>query len=114
MWDITIHPPKGAQCPRWHIDSEPALILNVTIQLLARYCPLWSVGMMGNAPPRSPNLTGAQCPRWHIDSEPALIPSVTVQPLARYCPLWSVGMMGNAPPHSPNLTVLFLTIGMMA
>ncbi|MED6214690.1 hypothetical protein PIB30_105708, partial [Stylosanthes scabra] len=47
-------PPKGAQRPRWHIDSEPALIPNVTVQPLARYCPLWSVGMMGNAPHTHP------------------------------------------------------------
>ncbi|MED6211989.1 hypothetical protein PIB30_078856, partial [Stylosanthes scabra] len=50
-------PPKGAQRPHWHIDPEPALIPNVTVQPLAQYCPLWLVGMMGNAPPHSPNLT---------------------------------------------------------
>ncbi|MED6195566.1 hypothetical protein PIB30_039081 [Stylosanthes scabra] len=51
MWDLTIHPPKRAQRPRWHIDSEPTLIPSVTVQPLARYCPLWSVGMMDNRPP---------------------------------------------------------------
>ncbi|KAL4305422.1 hypothetical protein AHAS_Ahas16G0076700 [Arachis hypogaea] len=43
MWDLTIHPPKGAQRPRWHIDSGSGsdTICNSPDHPLARYCPLW-------------------------------------------------------------------------
>ncbi|RYQ92943.1 hypothetical protein Ahy_B09g099185 [Arachis hypogaea] len=43
MWDLTIHPPKGARRPRWHIDpgSGSDTICNSSDHPLARYCPLW-------------------------------------------------------------------------
>ncbi|QHO48546.1 uncharacterized protein DS421_1g06350 [Arachis hypogaea] len=51
MWDLTIHPPKGVQRSRWHIDpdSDSDTICNSSGHPLARYCPLWRIRPHGFA-----------------------------------------------------------------
>ncbi|MED6167749.1 hypothetical protein PIB30_005716 [Stylosanthes scabra] len=105
MWDFKIHPPKGPQRPRWHIDpgsgsdsiwtiaeaphthSSKCVMLGRGIHTLTRHNSFSSPTNVGlhNPPPK-----GAQRPRWHIDpgSGSDTICNSPDHLLARYCPLW--------------------------
>ncbi|RYQ87219.1 hypothetical protein Ahy_B09g094695 [Arachis hypogaea] len=84
MWDLTIHPSKGAQCPRWHIDlgSGSDTICNNPDHPLAQYYPLWHTRPHGFAfdnrddsrsPPHSLVKTLANAPATTVANAPAVI-----------------------------------------